>query len=103
MLPVDLPSYFRDKAEELRSDFAAEGRARAVEWCADKIQEALETGWSEELSLKDAEAESGYSRSHLRRMLREGTLINVGTERHPRITRGSLPRKPGHGGVSWTG
>ena len=97
----DLPRYFREKAEELREDFAAGGRARAVEWCAEQVEKALKEGTLEELTLDEAAAESGYSRSHLRRLLRDGALLNVGTERDPRIARGSLPRKPGHQGPSW--
>ena len=59
----DLPRYFREKAEELREDFAAGGRARAVEWCAEQVEKALKEGTLEELTLDEAAAESGYSRN----------------------------------------
>jgi hypothetical protein len=38
---------------------------------------------------------SGYSIPHLRRLLAEGALRNVGAGGPVRLRRGSLPRKPG--------
>ena len=49
------------------------------------------------LDLSDAAQESGYTRGHLGRMLRDGTLPNAGTASEPLVLRVHLPRKPGFG------
>lgn len=51
----------------------------------------------EALNLRKAARESGYSVDHLGRLLSEGQLPNAGRPNAPRIRRGDLPRKPGHG------
>ncbi len=48
----------------------------------------------EALPLKEASAESGYSDSHLSRLVNEGKLENAGKEGAPRIRRKDLPTKP---------
>ena len=48
----------------------------------------------EELTLKRAAMESGYSEAHLARLVADGTLENAGKKGSPRIRRGDLPRKP---------
>jgi hypothetical protein len=48
----------------------------------------------ESLSLRDAAAESGYSESHLSRLLAEGKLANAGKKGAPRIRRQDLGKKP---------
>lgn len=51
---------------------------------------------SELLTLTQAAHESGYTREHLSRLVRDGKIPNVGRPNAPRIRRSSLPRKPGH-------
>lgn len=49
------------------------------------------------LTLEEAAVESGYTKEHLGRLVREGTIPNAGTKGSPLILRRHLPRKPGHG------
>ncbi len=51
---------------------------------------------TEPLTLEQAARKSGYTLDHLSRLLRDGTLPNVGEPGSPRIRRKDLPRKPGH-------
>lgn len=96
MTVTDLPIVFRLKAEELRRDAAAEQAARAYERAAEMVEDALRGQGDEVLDLDQAEVESGYSRLHLRRLLREGSIPNAGRRGAPRIRRADLPRKPGY-------
>lgn len=78
--------------------------ARLREWGADSVAaiwrlaadelEAYERerAW-EALTLRQAELESGYSASHLGRMIAAGKMENVGRPGAPRVRRGDLPRK----------
>ena len=100
MKMADLPGLFRETAEFLREKASAEQAACAWEKAAIEVEESLRESLLEPLPLDMAELESGYSRSHLRRLLREGIVPNSGTEEDPRILRTHLPIKPGHG-VSW--
>jgi hypothetical protein len=45
------------------------------------------------LTLAQAARESGYTRDHLGRLIRQGTLPNAGRPRAPRIRRADLPGK----------
>lgn len=45
------------------------------------------------VSLTEASHESGYSTRQLSRMVRDGTLKNVGRPNAPRLLRSQLPRK----------
>ena len=96
----DVPSVLREKAAELRDDFGAEGRAKAVEWCADLVEQAL-TGHDEEaLTITEAVIESGYTRAHLMKLHRDGKMP---MERDGTVLRRHMPRKPGHGVVASNG
>lgn len=92
----ELPGVFRGKAQQVRADAAAEQAATAWERAAELLEGALRGHGDEPLDLTQAELESGYSRFHLRRLLREGTVPNSGRRGEPRILRRHLPRKPGH-------
>lgn len=92
---VDPAAYFRERADVLE-DFAPPA-AKAYEDAASVFERWLEGQRLEPLDLATAEVESGYTRSHLRRMLKDGTIRNAGTEDSPRILRAHLPRKPGYG------
>lgn len=92
-----LPHEFRANAEAARRIAAAAAAAHVWEEAARVVEQRLAETLLEPLPLDEAEAESGYTRSHLRRMLRDSTLPNSGTTQEPRILRKHLPRKPGHG------
>lgn len=49
---------------------------------------------SEALTLSQAAEESGYSRDHLRRLLRSGRLSNAGEKGKLMVLRRTLPLKP---------
>ena len=93
----DLPAQFRETATYIRENAASEQAACAWEKAAEKLENVLGEARTEALMLEEAEAESGYSKSHLRRLIREGVVPNSGTENRPRILRKNLPKKPGHG------
>ncbi len=88
----------RAKSAELRESFGAEGRARALEWAAAKIEQALRDESDQLLTLPDAAKLSGYHPDSLARMVRDGQIPD---HRPPnskgmiRIRRGDLPVKPG--------
>ena len=92
-----LPTHFRETAEFLREKASAEQAACAWEKAAVEVEKSLRESLLEPLTLEIAGLESGYSRSHLRRLVRQGVVPSCGTESEPRILRRDLPRKPGHG------
>jgi hypothetical protein len=95
MKVTDPLTYYRQRAEDL-ARFAPPA-AEAYEDAAAVFERWLEGQQLEPLDLATAEVESGYTRSHLRRMLKDGTIRNAGTKEGPRILRAHLPRKPGYG------
>jgi hypothetical protein len=48
---------------------------------------------SEVLTLRAASERSGYSAEHIGRMIREGTLANMGRKHAPRVLASQLPRR----------
>jgi hypothetical protein len=92
-----LPQDFRDNATAVRQLAASEGAAHVWEAAARRLEERLADSHMEPLTLETAALESGYTRSHLNRMLRDGKFPNSGTHGEPLILRMHLPRKPGHG------
>src|SRR5215212_89851 len=67
--------------------------ASILEHCADEIDK--EIGQDRYVDLAEAKALTGYTRGHLRRLMRGNTLPNHGTEAAPRFLVSELPRKPG--------
>jgi hypothetical protein len=89
-----LAERWREEAEVLRRRSAV-GNAEVLESCADELEAALH-GWAlEPLTLDGAEEESGYSKSRLRGLVREGVIEDVGHGGQVMVRRGDLPRKPG--------
>lgn len=93
-----------------RDELRARWQSRRAEWkrlgahvdggaVADEILADLalleEVEGEEVLSLAAASAESGYSREHLARMIRQGTIPNAGRPNAPSVRRRDLPRKAG--------
>lgn len=85
---------WRERAAEFR-EVAAEAQAATSELLADELEQLFSAHLDEELTLQEADEESGYDSSHLGRLVRQGTIPNAGTEEAPRIRRRDLPRKPG--------
>jgi len=67
-------SLIRSKAAELRQAFAGEAPARALEWAAERFEEAIKCADEELLSLEEASRRSGYSSEHLARLVRTGRI-----------------------------
>ncbi len=87
-----LVSDWRSSAKLFREHEQA-ATAVAYEKCADTLEAVLELETEATLSLREAEARSGYSANHLGRMVREGKIPNAGRPRAPRIAQKDLPRK----------
>lgn len=97
LLPLArLPADFRALAEQARDVAAAEGAARAYEKAAAIVEERLQDAALEPLTLEEAEFESGYTKNHLRRLIREGVIPNAARSGEPTILRMHVPRKPGY-------
>ena len=88
---------FREHATEARRLTGSESAAHVWETAAEELEQRLGGTSLEPLTLDAAASESGYTRSHLNRMLRKGKFPNSGTDKEPLILRIHLPRKPGHG------
>ncbi len=87
-----LTDHWRKQAATLRA-FKAEPQAAVLEKAAAELDDALRTQRDEPLTLPAAALECGYSAEHLGRLIRTGTLDNVGRKGSPRVRRGDLPRK----------
>jgi hypothetical protein len=88
-----ITSRWRADAAVLRR-YGCRRAAAVLERCADELDEEL--GRDVLVGLAEAEAITGYTRGHLRRLVREKTLANHGTDRAPQFRPGDLPRKPGY-------
>ena len=71
----------------------ADVQATALESCAADLEQEALLFSSETMTLRVAEAESGYSYSALEKKVREGTIPNAGKSGAPRIRRSDLPKK----------
>jgi hypothetical protein len=85
---------WRRDAEVLRrygqDSIAAVLETLAGELESDTVQDAPEVGLAEAVRL------SGYVAAHLRRLVKEEKLRNVGSPKNPRFLTSELPRKPGY-------
>lgn len=63
----------------------------------DELSDALAASGEEVISLREAAGISGYSTSHLARMIREGDLPNAGRPNSPKLRRADVPMKGGRG------
>ena len=100
VLPADLPAEWRTQAERLR-EYGADAQAKAVDRCANRLEEALGQEGDALLTLPEAAEESGYSSDHLGRLVREDKIPNAGRPGAPLIARRDLPIKatPGDAAV----
>ena len=87
-----LPANWRRRAKALRR-YGSEPPAVALERCADELEATIRDRDETTLSLVEAARESGYSRDHLGRLVRDGKIPNAGRPNAPRIARRHLPRK----------
>ena len=87
-----LPAVWRRQAKTLRR-YGSPAPATALERCADELEGTLQERDDTTYSLTEAARESGYSREHLGRLVRDGKIPNAGRPGAPRIARRDLPRK----------
>ena len=88
----------RDKAKDLRESFGAEGRARALEWAATKVETALISEADRIVYLPEAARISGYCEGHLARLVRNGQIPDMrppGSHGRIKVRVGDLPTKAG--------
>ena len=87
-----LPGAWRRQAKTLRR-YGGQALATAIERCADELEGTIQQRDDTTYSLTEAARESGYSREHLGRLVRDGKIPNAGRPNAPRIARRHLPRK----------
>jgi len=83
-----------EEAERIRSRYRDESLAALCEAHARELEVALRTSLDEEVTLSRAAELSGYSKSHLRRLMDQGVIPNVGKPGSPRLRLGDLPFRP---------
>jgi hypothetical protein len=94
-------SSITDRAHQWRSDaevfrrYGQEALAALLEKLAADL-EADCLSAEQRVSFADAPHLSGYSQAHLRRLIRQGKLPNLGTKKKPEFLLTDLPRKPGY-------
>lgn len=98
---LTLAETWEEEADLLRRR-GLEREATMEESLAEELREAVAEWKLEALTVAEASSETGYSESHLRALLSEGKLENVGREGAPRLRRGDLPAKPGSNGTGST-
>ena len=89
---IDLLNLWRQRAELLRENGAG-GHGKAIERCAAELETWDATHEEEALTLPEAVVVSAYSEKHLRRLVDQGELEDVGTDGKLALRRGDLPRK----------
>ena len=87
-----LPADWRKRAKALRR-YGGDTPATAIERCADDLEATLVERDETTFSLVEAARESGYTATHLGRLVRDGKIPNAGRPNAPRIARRHLPRK----------
>ena len=85
---------WREEAETLRHRYADDRIAAVCETHATELETALHTALDKKLTLREAADVSGYSYSHLRRLMDAGDVPNVGKRGAPRVRVGDLPYRP---------
>lgn len=86
---------WRNESETLRYRYSDERLASLCESHARELEVALRTSLSRQVTLNRAAEISGYSKSHLRRLMDQGTIPNVGEPGAPRVRVSDLPFKTG--------
>ena len=94
---IDSLRSFTDGLRTEASQFRHRGSvelADAIDSIANDHQQVLDAWYTEELTLRQASEESGFSYSRLQQM----KTLHAGTTGSPRIRRCDLPRKPQRSG-----
>lgn len=94
LIPNSIRGKLLAKAHDA-GEIGATQAKKAFEKAHEMVAETMESHEEKPLSLPVAAEESGYSEGHLRRLVADGTLEDVGNGDGPRIRRKDLPKKPG--------
>ena len=89
----ELPARWRTTADTLER--FAPAAAAAFRDCASEL-EAAGQDVLDAVTLQEAHQMGGYSVDHLQRLVRRGSIENVGRKGSPRIRRSDVPSRPGH-------
>ena len=84
-----LVTEWRNSAATLH-EFGADSQAKAIEACADTLEERLRERGLEELSLEEAARVVGCSYEAMRKRVARGDVPNAGEPGHPRVLRRDL-------------
>lgn len=90
----ELLNRWMHEAETLSSLDARVDPARLIRKLVAELESLFREEESESLTLAEAAECSGYSQDHIGRLIRQGSVQNVGRRHAPRVRRGDLPRKP---------
>lgn len=90
-------SRWTNEAERFERVGALVNGAELIRLMRDDAQRSFWQWWTEPLTIREAADQTGYSRSRLRSLVREGTLNDVGEGGRRRVRRCDLPRKPHRG------
>jgi hypothetical protein len=93
MTRAQLLELWAQRSQELARYAAHVDGARLLGQCIGEVEQLFRQEESESLTLREAASLSGYSVDHLARLIRAGSLLNVGRPYRPRVRRGDLPRK----------
>ncbi len=85
----------RARAAEFRRLDAHVDGAKLIDEILVDLEPVVNGVRTETLTIAEAATRSGYSPDHIGRLVRKGTLRNVGMKRAPRVLAADLPRKPG--------
>ena len=99
---VSLADRWRREADAARQ-IGADAQAKTLEKCANDFEACAREEQLHSVTLREAEALSGYSYSSLEKQLRRGRLPNAGTKHRPRVRIADLPRKARPGRATLTG
>jgi hypothetical protein len=93
--PAALAVRWREDAQVFRR-YGAEGRARMLERMAAELERSTRDDGAARVDLQTAADLSGFSRSHLRRLVRTGKLsVTKDRAGDPLVSVSDLPRKAG--------
>jgi hypothetical protein len=91
-----LEAYWVEKAVEFRRlSVTVSGEAIALAFVG-QLRDAVSKSQDRPVTVREAAQLGGYSEDHVRRLVRDGGLRNVGRRYAPRIRRCDVPCKPGY-------
>ena len=90
---LPLKAKWMAEADRYRQDDARVAAAKLIDRFVGDVDALLAADAEDILTLTEASTRSGYSRGHVGRLVRQGTLPNAGRRNAPRIRASDLPVK----------